>query len=266
VGRNQLKTIEHPASCWQPDRRFWASHFFLPLMIAITALGLLETTAADVWLADRWFAFEGGEWSLRNHWLAYDVIHHHGKQLIIAIALMLVALLFLSLRSDRLRQWRRPMAYFLTCMLVLPATVAELKHFMTIPCPWSLARYGGELLYFHNHEYAISQNAGGNCFPSGHASGGFALLAGYFAAYRNTGKPWLFLLPGLLIGSLFALGQQARGAHFLSHDLATLSICWFGALGLFLLIKPCRRPVSRAQRGQPGQEPVALGQRAAGNS
>ena len=50
----------------------------------------------------------------------------------------------------------------------------------------------------------------------------------------------LFLLPGMVIGFTFALGQQARGAHFISHDLWTLSLCWFGALGLFLLFQPHR--------------------------
>ena len=43
-----------------------------------------------------------------------------------------------------------------------------------------------------------------------------------------------------LIGTVFALGQQARGAHFLSHDLWTLAICWFGSVVLFLLMRPYR--------------------------
>ncbi|HET6591419.1 MAG TPA: hypothetical protein VFG48_00750, partial [Xanthomonadales bacterium] len=58
---------------------------------------------------------------------------------------------------------------------------------------------------------------------------------------------------------VIALGQQARGAHFLSHDLWTLSWCWFGALGLFLLFRPGRWPGSIA----PCEAPVRLAWRAA---
>ena len=36
-------------------------------------------------------------------------------------------------------------------------------------------------------------------------------------------------------GLVFGSGQQLRGAHFLSHDLWSLAVCWFLALGLFCL-------------------------------
>lgn len=239
-----MQNYNYPVATGRPDQRFWAVHLYLPLLAAAAILVLLEHTPVDLWLADRWFAFEGSEWSLRKHWLTYDVIHHHGKQMIIAIAITLIALLVFSWHSPRLRAWRRPMGYLLACMVVLPSAVALLKHLTSVPCPWDLARYGGEFIYQHNFTYPFATGAENHCFPSGHASGGFALVAIYFAAYRNTSKAGLYLLPGLVIGTIFALGQQARGAHFLSHDLTTLSICWFGALGLFLLIRPDRRRLS----------------------
>ena len=31
---------------------------------------------------------------------------------------------------------------------------------------------------------------------------------------------------GLLAGTVFGLAQQLRGAHFLSHDVASLAVCW----------------------------------------
>jgi membrane-associated PAP2 superfamily phosphatase len=44
------------------------------------------------------------------------------------------------------------------------------------------------------------------------------------------------LAGGLLIGTVFALGQQARGAHFLSHDLTSAAIVWYVLLGLYLVM------------------------------
>jgi len=230
---------------WPPEKRFWVTHLVLPLVAAVTLLSLLEQTSVDLWLADKWFALEGGHWAWRDHWLAYDVIHHHGKQLLIASGLLLLALIALSYRLAGLRRWRLPMTYLLTSMAVLPSLIASSKRFSPVPCPWDLTRYGGDAVYQHNFEYTFGLAESGHCFPAGHASGGFALLAIYFAAYLYARRPALFLLPGLVVGFVFAFGQQARGAHFLSHDLWTLSLCWFGALGLFLLFRPQRWPSSR---------------------
>jgi len=233
-----LKPESQQVTDWKPDRRFWVTHALVPLALAVVVLAFMEQSSLDLWLADRWYALEGGSWLWRNHWLTMDVIHHHGKQMIIAIALLLVCLLLLSIRIRALARWRRPVAYLLICLLAVPAIIAFGKRFSQVPCPWDLARYGGDLLYRHNLQYSLAYRVGGYCFPSGHASGGFALLAFYFAALGRVRRPGFFLVPGLLVGWVFALGQQARGAHFLSQDLWTLAICWFGALLIFRWYRP----------------------------
>jgi membrane-associated PAP2 superfamily phosphatase len=35
-----------------------------------------------------------------------------------------------------------------------------------------------------------------------------------------------------VIGIIFAIGQEARGAHFLSHDLTSALVVWVVLLGL----------------------------------
>ena len=37
----------------------------------------------------------------------------------------------------------------------------------------------------------------------------------------------------LAVGIAFSIGQEARGAHFLSHDLASAAIVWFVQLALY---------------------------------
>ena len=41
---------------------------------------------------------------------------------------------------------------------------------------------------------------------------------------------------GELVGALFSLAQQARGAHFLSHDIVSALIAWLICLALSRLI------------------------------
>lgn len=220
------------------NKRFWVIHLLLPLAVVVAALFTLEHTGIDLWLADRLYALEGNQWALRDHWLTYDVIHHHGKQMILTMGLALVVLLLASHRISGLRRWRKPMSYLLASMALLPTAIAYSKHYSPVYCPWDLSRYGGHAAYQHTFSYSFGATQLGHCFPAGHASGGFALLALYFAMYRSARHPALYLLPGMLVGFVFAFGQQVRGAHFISHDLWSLSICWFGALGLFVLFWP----------------------------
>jgi membrane-associated PAP2 superfamily phosphatase len=232
------------------DQKFWIAHLALPVVAAFAILASLEHTGLDLWVADHWYAFEGYRWALRDHWLTYEVIHHDGKEVLVGFGLMLTVLLVMSHHWPRMQRWRRPLGYLLTCMVVLPGLVAWSKHFSQAPCPWDMVRYGGNILYRHNLDYGFGASGPGHCFPAGHASGGFALLALYFASYLYARRPAWFLLPGIAVGFIFALGQEARGAHFLSHDLWTLTVCWFGALGLYLLFRPAtwERPIAATGR------------------
>ena len=65
------------------------------------------------------------------------------------------------------------------------------------------------------------------CFPGAHSSSGFALMTLYFAL--RDARPRLAraaLGVALLVGTAFAIGQEARGAHFLSHDLTSVALSW----------------------------------------
>jgi membrane-associated PAP2 superfamily phosphatase len=41
------------------------------------------------------------------------------------------------------------------------------------------------------------------------------------------------LAAAIAVGVAFSIGQEARGAHFLSHDLTSAAIAWFVGLGLY---------------------------------
>jgi len=224
---------------WQPDKKFWVLHFWLPLLLAAVSLYVMQHSNLDLWLADKWFALQGHQWAWKHAWVSYDLIHHHGKQAVISFGLLLLILIISSGFQKGLRLWRIPMTYLLAAMVLMPGVIAVLKKLNSAACPWNLSRYGGDLPYLHTLDYQFGLTLeAGHCFPAGHASGGFALLAIYFAGLMYVKRPAWLLLPGFLVGAVFALGQQSRGAHFLSHDIWTLSICWFGSLGLFLLFQP----------------------------
>jgi len=75
----------------------------------------------------------------------------------------------------------------------------------------------------------------GHCFPAAHASSGYALVALYFVfRERSTVLARAGLWIGILCGVVFGAAQQARGAHFVSHDLWSAFIVWVIAASVYI--------------------------------
>jgi len=113
-------------------------------------------------------------------------------------------------------------------------------------CPWDLVHYGGDRSYHSLLDFSGYARAKGRCFPAGHASAAYAWFGFYFFALRYFPRyRWPVLGLVIMFGLVFGIGQQLRGAHFLSHDLWTAWLCWITAASMarYTFI-PDKRPVS----------------------
>lgn len=197
----------------------WAG--FLILMLVIDRLGL------DFRLADALYRLQGDDWTLKQHALLETLLHRGGRTLSQWMGGGVILLLLASLVARPLRRWRRPLLYLFLAVAGSTLAVSSVKHLIPMECPWDLARYGGDWPFvglFTRRPAGMPDTA---CFPAGHASAGYAWIALYF--FLRSVKPslcWLGLAVGLGLGLLFGATQQLRGAHFLSHDLWTLMLCW----------------------------------------
>ena len=209
--------------------------------LATVGLALLftawELAGGDRWLAD--MAGNAGGFPWRNHWLLADVMHGGGRLLAWALALALCLGVWWPLGPLR----QLPLARRLQLaggVLLSVAAVALLKSANPASCPWSLAAYGGVVEpVSHWLWWATPVGGRGGCFPAGHASAGFAFVGGWFV-FRPVApvlaRRWL--LAALAAGLLLGLGQQWRGAHFMSHTLWSGWLCWCLAWALDVA---CRR-------------------------
>jgi membrane-associated PAP2 superfamily phosphatase len=121
-------------------------------------------------------------------------------------------------------------------MLVSTSVVSFFKNISIHGCPNDLTLYGGNLPLLGLFEHLPKGVAAGHCFPGGHASGGFALMAFYFA-FREQ-KPrfaTVMLVLALVLGFSMGWGQMMRGEHFLSHNLWTAWLVWAVLFTLFTL-------------------------------
>lgn len=216
---------------------FWRSHALWPAgAFALAFVGIfefdLDRTLAHAWFFDaatqRWLGSGAGAW-----W-AHDLIHTGGRWLVRLVAAMALAAWALSLFFDRWRPWRRD-ACFVFCAIVLSvALVGGLKSVTNVDCPWSLEGFGGDRPYVALLADRPDDLPRAQCFPGAHSSSGFALVCGYFVLRsRSRRRSRVALAVGVLAGVVFSIGQEARGAHFVSHDLAAAAVVWFAQLALY---------------------------------
>jgi membrane-associated PAP2 superfamily phosphatase len=203
----------------------------LPLAaFMLASLGLMAL-GGDRWIAGHLYLWEGGHWALKDGFVTETLIHETGKRLSALAWLGVVAAAIVAWRRPALRAWCRPLLCLAASVLVATTVVAWMKSWTDVDCPWDLLAYGGTRDY-HALLAAMPANAPmGRCFPAGHASAGYAWVALYFF-FAGTRPQWRWagLGVGLGAGLVFGISQQLRGAHFMSHDVWTLVICWLAAL------------------------------------
>ncbi|KIQ96535.1 phosphatase PAP2 family protein [Lysobacter sp. A03] len=203
-----------------------------PLVATAAASVVLIGAHGDFLLADLLYTAQGNAWALRDSWITTTLVHEAGKAVSAAAWLGALIASLWSLVDPRLSHWRRPLGYLAFATLAGSVAVSLLKAGSGMDCPWDLQRYGGLQPFVGLFESRPHSMGHASCFPAGHASAGYAWVTLYF--FFRAVQPrlrWAGLALALAAGALFGISQQLRGAHFLSHDVWTLMICWLVALG-----------------------------------
>lgn len=211
----------------QTSREKW--RYVYPALGFLVINGVVLVLDLDQKIGDYLYAQQGFSWALREHWLTSDVLHTSGRALSVVASVLVLMVFLLSWVSQALRAWRRPAGYLFLSLITATSVIGLLKQGLGVPCPWDFARYGGDLAYVPLGEQLWLADGAG-CFPAGHASAGYAWICAYFVAakYRPSWRRFAFWVP-LSVGAVFGVAQQLRGAHFFSHDLWSLAICWYVA-------------------------------------
>jgi membrane-associated PAP2 superfamily phosphatase len=207
-------------------------HGALPLGAFVLFFLLVRATAFDLEFARVWaWNAETGRWLAERSWWAAGLLHRGGRDAVVGV---LAALSFVALAGSLNERWRalRGTALFIAATMVSSwALVGALKHVTGVDCPWDLADFGGTHPYAAVFAARIPGAARGACFPGAHSASGFALFAFYFALReRRPDHARLAFFIAALVGTLFAIAQEARGAHFLSHDVTSAIIAWLTCL------------------------------------
>jgi membrane-associated PAP2 superfamily phosphatase len=200
---------------------------------------LIEAFSLDRTLADLIYKWEGNQWALKNVWVTAVLIHLGGKYFSIAMLIIAIVMMLASHFVPSWYPWKYRLRYLVTATLLGTIAVSIGKSLSDVACPWDFRRYGGTLEYISLLEQLWLRN-GSHCFPAGHASAGFAWVALFFVGlHSNSTWRWWALGFAVLLGGIFGISQQLRGAHFLSHDIWSFGFCWMVSLICYaVMLKP----------------------------
>ena len=217
-----MSTASSPA-----ESRFFDFRLGLGIPLALMVLLLAFDPAGLDFAIARAFYVPGSGFIGRYGFWLQDILHDRAKQVVIALAIVAIALFLLSLVARRLRSSRRHLGYLVLSLVLSTSVVAPLKTLTAVHCPWSLTEFGGTEQFTSLLEKRVPTEKPGRCWPGGHASAGFSLLAlFFFLRDRRPRAARIALAIALGTGSAFSVGRMMQGAHFLSHNLWTLLIDW----------------------------------------
>lgn len=217
--------------------RYFDFRLALGIPFALMALLLvIDPSPLDFALANLFYVPGQGFIGRSSFWLE-DILHERAKQAVILVGVLAIAGFLLSLLPTRLRPWRRHLGYLVLALGLSTSLVTPLKTLTAVHCPWSLSQFGGQESFSPLLAERAPSAKPGRCWPGGHASAGFSLLALFFVLRdRRPKAARAALVVALSLGSLFSLGRMLQGAHFLSHNLWTLLLDWVICLMTYRLL------------------------------
>lgn len=190
----------------------------------------------DIKISSFFFSQEKG-WIYRDNFYIERILHKGGVWLII---FMLLGIIYYFLKNSKKFSREKKLFYTISLLssFVSILSITLMKHNTTFPCPWNSSSFSGNDVMPLFRDLFSSLLPHRHCYPAGHSSGGYSLLSfyvGHFILFNEIKLKWFFLT--IVLGVSFGLTQVMRGAHFASHDLASISVILIISIVLFSLTK-----------------------------
>ena len=197
---------------------------FCILWVCFPIGGSLDLALIDPWVS------KSGQFLLRDNWYLAELNHRYVKDLLILVYASFLVVWLASFKFEKIKSLRWTYGYFFAMVILSTSIIGLLKSQSAHACPWNTTIPTPQGFFW---DFSTTK---GHCFPGGHASTGFALMAGYFVFRQsNQKRAYFFLFSGLILGFAMGWAQMMRGAHFLSHNLWTAWIIWLINVIFYLL-------------------------------
>ena len=191
---------------------------------------LFQFTDFDVKFQSLFYDFETKSWFINRKDAILKFFFYDGfKKLFIIFSNIILVLAILSFikRFKLLHSYKKGLV-ILSLSTILVPSLASLKSITNVPCPNEIVDFGGKsmdvrILESFPKDYVQEKKF--RCWPAGHATLGFFLMAIYFF-FKNPRNQKIALTFAITVGVLTGGYKILIGDHFLSHTLVTMLLAW----------------------------------------
>lgn len=203
------------------------------LFALIGTLAVFQLSDLDRLVQAHFYDADTARWIWDRHEPFGKAVLYDGVRIAVGLyAVGLIVALVVGHRQGFSEFTRKGLWIALLTVVLLPSLVGGIKKVTNLACPRAIADYGGEVPFIHLFDSRPAQTRRDHqCFPAGHASGGFALLALPLLSRSPRRRRWL-LVGALAFGWVIGLYKMLIGDHFLSHTIVTMLLAWLVVYGL----------------------------------
>ena len=213
---------------------------FVTTIFLVVVIALFELTSLDILVQEKFFILNTNSWILNRDEAILKFIFYDGiKKLLIIFALVLLFSLIFFRKKELIKNYKEGLIIVILASIIVPLAIGSLKAVSNTPCPKNIEYFGGNypnIKVFDSYPKEFIQNSKIKCWPAGHASGGFALMALFFL-FKKRKNQIIALIFALSIGWSMGTYKMLIGDHFLSHTIITMIIAWLIILILAKIIQ-----------------------------
>lgn len=201
--------------------------FLFTFFLIFITIYIFEYQNIDLLIQNNFYNTITQTWILdKNNDLLLKYFFYDGaKAFIILIASISLAIIILSFFSIKYLNYRKKAIIIILGLALTPAVVGLLKKSTNIACPNQLTIYNGTKDYIKIFDKKLKNMKDCNCFPAGHASGGFALIILSILG-RTKKEEYKILYITICFGFIIGFYKMLIGDHFLSHTIVSMLIAF----------------------------------------
>ena len=205
------------------------NHILITAFLLIAVIALFQFSNLDIFVQNFFYNFETKNWIIDKDEPILKFFFYDGiKNLLILFAVaILFSLIFLRKRKF-VQEYKKGLIIVLLAAILVPSIVGSLKAISNTPCPCNIVHFNGtypEIKAFDSYPKDFIQTSKAKCWPAGHASGGFALMALFFL-FKTAKNQKRALIAALIVGWSMGTYKMLLGDHFLSHTIITMLMAW----------------------------------------
>jgi membrane-associated PAP2 superfamily phosphatase len=201
----------------------------ITLIAIVLCLLFFDFSSIDLLVQDFFFDVQFKHWMIdRNNQVLKFIFYDGIKILYVLFLLGLLVTLIVFRKAALIKAYRQGLLIVLLSVILVPLIIGSLKAITNVPCPKNIQHFGGDYPYvtiFSKYPESFHQTENIKCFPAGHASGAFALMALFFL-FKTKRNRQIALAASITLGWVTGSYKMFIGDHFLSHTLMSMLLAW----------------------------------------